>query len=257
MFKLLLTPLAAASLLCAGCSQLNPFSGDSDENPGATASWNQSSETDSSWNQEEPSNPTASTSHNGNNESTSAFGLAAGSDEDSAAYGFATAEEASASPYSFNGNDPAAELYSRVEALQTANSALTTEVNQLNKQFSALLAACNTNTKLAQGTNAFMENASSQIESFGSTLAAFDAQISSIAAEATATRSEIRELGTDVRNVSNSTTANLTPVIENGFGSNGNWFKITLAALVIGFAAISYFCWKAFSGNRGTTPSNY
>ncbi len=255
MFKHLLTPLAAASLLCVGCSQLNPFGGDSDENPVASDSWNESSESETAWNQEEGSNPTASNPQSDNYESSANFPLANESENEGSTYGFANAEEASAaSPYAFTGNDgsndPAAELFARVENLQAANARLSDDVSELNQRFGELLAICQTNAKQTNASNALFANASSQIESFGTTLAGFDSQITSIAAETSATRNELREVRTDVRNVSNSTTSNLTPVIENVNNSNGNWFKITLAVLIVGFATLSYFCWKAFNGRN-------
>lgn len=258
MFKHLLTPLAAASLLCVGCSQLNPFGGDSDENPVASDSWNESSETETAWNQEEGFNPTASNPQTENYESSSHFPLANESENEGAVYDFANAEEASAaSPYAFTGydasSDPAAELFARVENLQATTANLSSEVTELNQRFGELLAICKTNAQQSNAANAFFADASSQIESFGSTLAGFDSQLASIASETASTRTELGEVRTDVRNVSNSTTSNLTPVIENGNNSNGNWFKITLAVLIVGFTTLSYFCWKAFNGRNSNS----
>jgi len=261
MFKHLLTPLAAASLLCVGCSQLNPFGGDSDETPVASGSWNQSSETETAWNQEEGFNPTASNPQTNNYETNSQFPLANETENEGTTYGFANAEEASAAnPYAFAGydgsNDPAAELFARVENLQAANKALSADVNELNQRFGELLAICKTNAQQTNAVNAKFTDASSQINGFAGTLAGLESEINGIAAETTAVRNELRDVRTDVRNVSNSTTANLTPVIENANNSNGNWFKITLAVLVVGFATLSYFCWKAFNGRNGNNNNN-
>jgi len=254
MFKHLLTPVAAASLLCVGCSQLNPFSGDSDNEPVATASWNQSSETDSSWNQEQSSDPIAANTQGDGHQANPGFEQTPEQASNGGVYGFATAEDASASPYTFGGansDEPATEMFARVEALQATTTALSADLKQLNKQFNTFATTFNANAAHAQTTDRLIENATGQIGAFGDAMASLDSQISSIAAEVSATRSELRDVKTDVRNVSNSTTANLTPVIENGSSSTGNWFKVTLAALVVGFAALCGFCWKSFRGNRG------
>lgn len=247
MFKHLIAPLAAASLLCTGCSQLKSFSGASDDDVVASASWNQSSETESSWSQEEGGNPTASNLETDGTPSSASFHHETGQG------GAGSAEEASASPYPFSGSvaeDPATELFSRVEMLQTTTATLSADFKQMSKQISALAAGCNATAAHAQAADSFIESASGQMESFGETLASLDSLVTSVAAEVGATRAEIREVKADVRNVSSSTTAQLSPVIEQGSSSSSTWLKITLATMVIGFAALSYCCWKGFSGSR-------
>lgn len=257
MFKHLLTPLAAASLLCAGCSQLNPFSGDEDGSSVASASWNGSSETESAWSPETESSPVAAYTGTENGEDAGAYQFENQTGNESGNPELATAEEASAAAYDYSvpvSTDPVDELFARVDDLQAATASLTEDVQQLSKQFGALATSFNAASARGQATERFVAGASEQFGAFGTALASLDSQISSLAADVGATRNDLRGVTTAV-NKAGESTAGLNPAIEQGFSSNGTWFKITLGAVIAGCAAIGFLCWKGFSSQRDNAPA--
>lgn len=137
------------------------------------------------------------------------------------------------------------EAFDRLGQIETTTGSLATEVRALSRQVGTLTANDAASLNQAEAANELITNLSGRFEQLNDSVGALQNTISALATAVNANGKAIGEVRTDVRNVSTSVSGSITPAVELGLGTTGGWFKTTLFAVVVGFAALGFFFWRA------------